>query len=77
MSITTYNHKNRGGHEFFTPLAGDGNGHECNVIFQLNNFKLLQGSCHTARTPNYAVFKNTSGYDLTYWIGCDPESTFD
>lgn len=77
VSITTYNHKYPGGHEFSAPLVGDANGHRCNAIFQLDNFKLLQGSYHATLTNNFAVFKNTSGHDLTYWIGCDPESTFD
>jgi hypothetical protein len=77
VSITTYNHRYSGGHEFSTPLVGDAHGYQCNAIFQLDNFKLLQGSYHATVTQNFAVFKNTSGYDLTYWIGCDPESTFE
>lgn len=77
VSITTYNHKYPGGHEFSTPLTGNTQGHQCNTIFQLDNLKLLQGSYHVTLTKNFAVFKNTSGYDLTYWIGCDPESTFE
>ena len=77
VSITTYDHKRTDGNEFSTVLIGDAHGHSCNAIFQLDNFKLLQGSYHATLAPTYAVFKNAAGYDLTYWIGCDPESTFD
>ena len=77
VSITTYNHKHPDGNEFSTALTGHAHGHSCNAIFQLDNFKLLQGCYHATLTPSYAVFKNVAGYELTYWIGCDPESTFD
>jgi len=37
----------------------------------------LKGAYHGTVTPTYTMFSNTSGYDLTYWVGCDPTSTFD
>lgn len=76
VSITTYNHKNPGGHEFSTPLAAEPHGVRCNAIFQLDNLKLMKGSYHATVARNFTVFKSTSDYDLTYWIGCDPESAF-
>jgi hypothetical protein len=77
VSITTYNHKYPGGNEFSTPLAAVAHGFRCNAIFQMDNVKLLKGSYHGTVTPRYTVFKNVAGHDLTYWIGCDPQSTFD
>lgn len=75
VSMTTYDHKYPGGHEFSMPVVANPHGLCCNVIFQIENFKLLKGSYHAVVARNFTVFKNTSGYDLTYWIACDPGST--
>jgi hypothetical protein len=76
VRITTYDQKNSNGHEFSTPLRGTPKGRRCNTIFLLDNLKLLPGSYDVTVTRSYTVFKNVSGLDLTYWIGCDPGSTF-
>jgi hypothetical protein len=33
---------------------------------------LLKGSYTGTVTPDFTVFKNTSGYDLTYFVGVEP-----
>jgi hypothetical protein len=76
LSMTTHDTKYPGGHEFSTRLAGDASEVQCNSIFQLTNLKLMPGSYRGTLTPTYGVFTSTSGYDLTYWVGCDPGSTF-
>ena len=34
------------------------------------------GSYRAAVSARFTMFTHTSGYDLTYWVACDPNSTF-
>ena len=77
ITMSTYDSKHPHGHEYSAPLEGKTHGFSCAAVFEIANLKLLNGSYHAAVTPNYAVFRNTSGYDLTYWVACDPQSTFE
>jgi hypothetical protein len=77
ITMTTYDSKYPNGHEYSMPLEGNIHGFSCNTVFQVSNLKLLKGSYGATVTPNYTVFTNKSGYNLTYWVGCDPQSTFE
>ena len=35
------------------------------------------GSYRAAVSARFSMFTHTSGYDLTYWVACDLNSTFD
>jgi hypothetical protein len=74
--IKTHDSKYPGGSEFSTSLPGDPGGIRCDIIFQIANLKLLTGSYKGVAGPSFTVFTNSSGYDLTYWVACDPMSEF-
>lgn len=59
------------------PVAAEPNGVECEQILSLANVTLVQGSYHAAVSARFTMFTHTSGYDLTYWVACDLNSTFD
>ena len=76
VSFTTYDHKYPSGHEFSIAVSLGSQTYSCNTFFRIENLKLLKGSYHVAVTPTYTMFRLVSGYDVTYWVGCHPDSTF-
>lgn len=77
VKIGTANHKHEMGNSFSMVLDSNPNGLKCNMVFKREDLNLLKGSYTGVVTPTYTMFKNTSGFDLTYYIGVEPTtSTF-
>lgn len=77
VRIGTANHKHEQGNSFSMVLDAEPHGTTCNMIFSKEHLNLLKGSYSGVVTPTYTMFKNTSGYELTYYIGAEPTtSTF-
>ena len=75
--IQTFDHKNPSSHTYLVPLAAEPDGIRCEHILSLAKVTLVQGSYHVAVSARFTMFTHTSGFDLTYWVACDPNSTFD
>ena len=75
IRIGTANHKNESGSSFSIVLDGDPHGFECHMIYDRDNLPLLKGSYQGTVTSQFTVFKNTSGYDLTYFVGVEPTTS--
>ena len=77
VRIGTANHKNEQGSSFSMVLDADPHGLLCHMIYNRDDMPLLKGSYKGTVTPLFTVFKNASGYDLTYYVGVEPTtSTF-
>jgi len=77
LRIGTSNHKNQQGNYFSLVLESEPNGLTCNAVFNKEHFNLLKGSYTGFVAPDYTVFSNNSGLNLTYYIGLEPTtSTF-
>ena len=77
VRVTTFEHKDPNRSEFSVSVAARANGLRCSTVIGVNNLQLLKGAYHCIVTPKYTVFENTSGYDLKYYLACEPSSTFD
>jgi hypothetical protein len=75
VEISTHDHKYQYTHTFTMPVAADTHGLQCQHILSLALFKLLKGSYRATVTPRFTVFQRV-GCDMTYWVACDPASTF-
>lgn len=67
--------KGSSGNSFSTVLDADSHGLSCNMFYNKNHLPLLKGSYQGVVTSMYTMFKNTSGFDLTYYIGFEPTSS--
>ena len=77
IRMETANHKNDQGSSHSIVLAGDPHGLSCSMVYNRDDMALLKGSYEGTITPLFTVFKNVSGYDLTYYVGVEPTtSTF-
>jgi hypothetical protein len=77
VRIETVNHKNTSGSSFSIVLDADAHGIQCNMVYNRDDMPLLKGSYTGKVGPKFTIFKNTSGYDLTYVVGVEPTtSTF-
>ena len=56
---------------FSVSLTAEPNGFRYESIFDMTNLRLVKGSYRVVLTNHRGSFKNTSGYDLTYWVACD------
>ena len=76
VRIGTGNHKNDKSNSFSMVFDGKPNGLKCNIWIAKEHLFMMKGAYTAAITPTYIMFKNTSGYDLTYYVGVEPNSTF-
>ncbi len=75
VRIGTENHKQQSGNAFSLLVEGEPHGYKCNMVFDMNNLRLLKGSYEVTVTPIYAQFKNASGYELSYLIAPEPTAS--
>ena len=75
VRLITENHEQPSGNAFSLLVEGEPHDYTCNMVFGLDNLKLLKGSYEVVVTPNFTQFKNT-GMDLMYMIGEPSTSTF-
>lgn len=76
VRIGTGNHKNDKSNTFSMVFDGKPNGVKANIWIAKENLIMMKGSYAAYITPSYILFKNTSGYDLSYYVGVEPNSTF-
>lgn len=77
VRMGTASHKNEKGNSFSMVLESQPNGVKCNMLYAKEHLTFLKGNYSGTVTPTYTMFKNTSGYDLVYYIGVEPTtSTF-
>jgi hypothetical protein len=72
IRMATEDHKNPHGNVYSMVLDGDPHGMKCNIVFGKEHLHLMKGSYGGVVTPLYTIFKNTSGYDLTYCVAAEP-----
>jgi hypothetical protein len=75
VRIGTENHKQPSSNAYSIKVDGEAHCYKCNMIFAWDNMKLLKGAYEVTVTPTFTQFRNTSGYDLTYLIAVDPNSS--
>ena len=77
VRIGSANHKNSNVSSFSIVLDADPHGIECHMVYKRDDMPLLKGSYSGKVGPRFTIFKNTSGYDLTYVVAVEPTtSTF-
>jgi hypothetical protein len=76
LKIGTGNHKNENSNSFSMSFEATTNKIKCNMWIAKEHLIMMKGSYKGWITPTYIMLKNTSGYDLTYYIGVEPNSTF-
>jgi hypothetical protein len=76
VKIGTGNHKNENSNSFSMVFDAEPNKLKCNMWVAKEHLIMMKGSYKGWITPTYIMLKNTSGYDLTYYVGVEPNSTF-
>lgn len=76
VRIGTASVKNDSGSSYSMVVDADPHGLSCNMYYSRDNMPLLKGSYNGIVSPQFTIFKNTSGYELAYYVGMDPASTF-
>ena len=76
VRVGTANSRNEDGSSFSVVLDADPHGISCHMVYDRTHMPLLKGSYAGKVGPKFTVFKNTSGFDLTYTIAVEPGSTF-
>jgi hypothetical protein len=77
VRIGTENHKHQQGNIYSLVVDAEPNGVSCNMVFNMENLRLLKGSYKASVTPLFTMFENTSGLSLNYIVGPEPTtSTF-
>jgi len=74
VRISTTNHVNDGGSSLSMVLDANTNGYKCNMVYSKNHLMLLKGSYKGNVTSKFTIFKNTNGYDLTYFVAVEPST---
>jgi hypothetical protein len=75
VRIETADHTKKDSNSFSMVLSADAHGIPCNIFFNRDDLLLLKGSYQGIVTPRFTVFKNTSGYDLTYFVAVEPTAS--
>ena len=75
LKIGSTNHKNEGGNSFSITLDADPKGVKCKMVYQRDHLNFLKGSYKGQIGPDFTVFTNTSGYNLTYYVGVEPTTS--
>ena len=75
VRIGTASVKNEKGNSFSMVLDGDPQGLKCKMVFSKEHLNFLKGNYDGTVTPTYTMFKNASGFDLTYYIGIEPSAS--
>ena len=75
VRMGTANHKHEQGNSFSMVLDAEPNGVKCSMVYDKEHLPLLKGNYSGIITPTYTVLKNTSGFDLTYYIGVEPNTS--
>jgi hypothetical protein len=77
VRIETSDHTKKDTNSFSLVLSADPHGISCNMVYNRDDMPLLKGSYQGIVTPRFTLFKNTSGFDLSYFVGIEPTtSTF-
>lgn len=75
VRMATERHTDAHGNEYSTILEAEPNGIVCKQVLSMDHMKLIKGAYTGLVTPSYVRFTHTSGYDLTYYVGVEPNSS--